>query len=309
MTIILSYILGFTLTMRTYKTYDPEKLAGLLRADPEHPHIHIVDMPYRTTSIWQDHGCEIGVWEKCAQVLAWAVFQPAWWNLDYAIHPSLRGSTLEQEIFAWGKDQMTGYSQRSGEDFWGSVEIFKDTPNLSQTLRNLEAAGFTPFDWSTLRFELDLSVQLPPAQLPEGYHIRPLQGESEVDAYVNLHRAAFGSEKMTAPWRLRTLQHPAYRPELDLIVENEAKKAVGFCVCWLREAAGQIEPLGIHPDDQGQGLGSALEIHAYQALKKQGARSIHVDHVSLNDKAIALSLKTGFRQTNNALRYYVDVKP
>jgi len=35
-------------------------------------------------------------------------------------------------------------------------------------------------------------------------------------------------------------------------------------------------------------------------------RWVYLDHVSLNEKAIALSLKTGFRQINNALRYYID---
>jgi len=33
---------------------------------------------------------------------------------------------------------------------------------------------------------------------------------------------------------------------------------------------------------------------------------VYLDHVSLNDNAIALSLKNGFEQCNNALRYYVD---
>ena len=294
--------------MKTVKQYDYKKLAGLLAADPEHPHIHVVDMPYRATSIWQDQGCEMGVWEKAGELTAWAVFQPAWWNLDFAVHPSLRGSEMEQEVFSWGKEQMLKYSKHTGEEFWGSVEIFEDTPLAARTIKNLEAAGFTPFDWSILRFELDLSRELPPAQLPAGYKIRPLHGTGEVQAYVDLHRAAFDSERMTFEWRSRTLNHPSYRPELDLIVENEENVPVGFCICWGREKVGQIEPLGVHPDYQGMGLGTALEIFAYQTLKAHGAGLINVDHASFNEKAIALSQKTGFRQTNNALRYYIDVK-
>lgn len=290
--------------MITTQSYDHRILDALLDIDPKHPHIHLVDMPYRIASIWQDHGCEVGIWEKANRAVAWAIFQPAWWNLDFAVHPSLRGSEIEQEIFSWGKEQMVEYSKLTGESFWGSVELFEDTPNATRTIKNLEAVGFKPFDWSIIRLELDLLHELPPAQLPAGYQIRPLRGMSEVQAYVDLHRAAFGSERMTFAWRARTLEHYAYRSELDLIVETNEHEPVGFCVCWQRGNAGQIEPLGIHPDHQGTGLGTALENHAYRTLKGHGAVSIRIDHASFNEKAIALSLKTGFRKSNNALRFY-----
>jgi mycothiol synthase len=294
--------------MKTAKKYDYKILNDLLDVDPKHPHIHIVDMPYRITSIWQDHNCEIGIWENASQVVAWAIFQPAWWNLDFAIHPSLRGSEIEQEIFTWGKEQMLKYSKRTGEEFWGSVEIFEDTPNAIQTIKNLEAVGFTQFDWSIIRFELDLTQEIPQVQLPDGYTIRPLHGMSEVQAYVNLHRAAFDSDTMTFEWRVRILKHSTYQSELDLIVENDKKIPVGFCVCWQRDNIGQIEPIGIHPDYQGRGLGKALENFAYQTLKRRGVSLMKIDHRSFNEKAIALSLKTGFRKANNALRYKIDVK-
>ncbi len=208
----------------------------------------------------------------------------------------------------WGKDQMEQYANRSGENFWGSIEFFADTPRAEQTVENLDALGFTKFDWSTLRFELDLQQELPAAPVPAGYKIRPLRGKTEVQAYVNLHQSAFGSKKKTLDWRKRTLEHPAYRSEIDLVVENAEGIPVGFCVCWLWQTVGQIEPLGVQPAHQGQGLGRALELAAYQRLREHGADKMLVDHVSLNEKAIAISLQTGFRKSHNALRYYVDVK-
>jgi hypothetical protein len=33
---------------------------------------------------------------------------------------------------------------------------------------------------------------------------------------------------------------------------------------------------------------------------------VYLDHVSLNKIAITLSLKNAFKQSNNALRYYID---
>jgi ribosomal protein S18 acetylase RimI-like enzyme len=264
-------------------------------------------MPFRQTSTWQDHDCEIGFWEKGDELLAWGVFQPAWWNLDYAIQPSERGSILETEIFAWGVEQMMAYSRRTGEDFYGSVEFYEDTPSAERTIESLESLGFEKFDWSTIHFEIELHQEFPQPQLPDGFRIRPFGGEIEVDDYVDLHRAAFGSDKMTKAWRMRTLEHPAYRPESDLVIVSPGQKLVGFCICWTRGEISQIEPLGVHPEYQGRRLGSALELSALHTLREQGARYVYLDHVSFNEKAIALSLKTGFRQRNNALRYFVAI--
>jgi ribosomal protein S18 acetylase RimI-like enzyme len=294
-----------TKTYTTSESTDFTRLQTILNANPEHAHIHSVDMPYRLTSTWQDQGCELMVWEKDSQVMAWAVFQPPWCNLDYAIQTAERGSSLEQEVFAWGKAQMLAQAKRSAENFYGSVELFEDTPNIEQTIVHLEALGFEKFDWSILRFEKDLSQPLAAPELPDGFSIRPLRGEAEVEAYVKLHQAAFESKQMTEAWRRRMLKHPAYFPELDLVAVDSADRPVGFCVGWLWQAVGQIEPLGVHPNYQGSGLGSALEHAALQALQNKGARRMHVDHVSGNEKAIALSLKTGFKQIHNAVRYFI----
>jgi ribosomal protein S18 acetylase RimI-like enzyme len=278
----------------------------LLNMDTDFPPIHLIDMPFRQTSTWQDHDCEMGIWQKGDEILAWAVFLPPWWNLDFAIHSAERGSDLENEVFAWGKEQMLAYAQRTGESFWGSVEFFEDTPNAARTVENLGTLGFQKFKWSTLRFEIALDQEMPRAQLPDGFQIRPLAGIGEMDEYVSLHRAAFGSDRMTPAWRMRTLAHPAYRPEIDQVILSPEGKLVGFCICWIWHDLGQIEPLGVHPDYQGLGLGGALELSALERLQNQGVRWVYLDHVSLNEKAIALSLKTGFRQINNALRYYID---
>ena len=290
-------------------TLNAIRVAALLNADPQHPHIHLVDMPFRITSTWQDRDCAFGIWEKDTTMVAWAVFQPPWRTLDYAIVPSERGSSLEEEVFAWGKEQMLAYAKRTGEAFDGAVECFEDTPYVEKTVDHLHALEFEQLDWSTFRFEIAVHQELPHHQLPGGYRIRPVHGHTEIQAYVNLVCAVFGSNWMTESWRMRTLAHPAYRPEIDLGVANAENILVGFCGCWVWQDIGQIEPLGLHPDYQGLGLGWALERAACEALQSQGAQLVYVDHGSTNTKAIALSRKTGFRQRNNALRYYVHIHP
>ena len=285
------------------------RLQNTLIHDPIHPHIHTADMPFRVTSTWQDHNCQFSIWEENDQILAWAVFQPAWWNLDCWVHPSQKGSLMEKELIEWGVEQMKSYRQRTGETFWGSVEFFEDEKSEAQTAGLLLDLGFKKFEWSTVRLAHNLSADAVPSnpETPKPFSVRPLRGSAEVEAYVDLHRAAFGSDKMTAAWRKRTLQHPAYRPELDLVIADADDRPVGFCICWLSGTLGHIEPLGVHPDYQGLGLGMALEQAAVATLHQHGAQTVFIDHTSFNETAIALSQKNGFKQVNNALRYYVEI--
>ena len=294
---------------KTTKKPDFDYLQTLINADPQHPLIHSIDMPYRLASTWQDLGCEVGIWEADDKLVAWAVFLPAWWNLDYAILPTKRGTLLEKDIFTWGQEQMIHYAKRVKDDFYGSVEIFANMPHVDHTIKNLTDLGFTPFDWSTLRFAFDLQQDLPKPQLPKGFTVRPLRGYQELEDYVILHRAAFQSNNMTTSWRNRTLEHPAYKPEIDLVITNPEDKPVGFCICWKLHELGQIEPLGVLPEYQGKGLGRALELTALKIMQNQSAKYVFVDHISLNEKAISLSKQNGFKQINNALRYFIDVNP
>lgn len=288
---------------------EPDFLPDTLIPDPSHPHVHHVDMPYRITSTWQDLGCTLGIWEENGAPVAWALFQPAWWNADYALAPAHRGGELELTVFRWCRDEMQRYADRTGESFYGSIEFFPDAPRVDRTRAHLQNVGFVPFSWSTLRFAIDIIELEPLSSLPSGFALRTLDRATEIPIYVDMHRAAFDSDKMTVDWRRRVIQHTLYRKELDLVITNADDVPVAFCLCWERDGLGQIEPLGVHPEYQGQGLGRALERAALQAMREIGVPTVYVDHVSLNEAAIAVSSKTGFRQINDAVRYYVDIVP
>ncbi|MEM7333688.1 MAG: GNAT family N-acetyltransferase [Chloroflexota bacterium] len=283
-----------------------DSLNQLLTAQEGYPHIHYVDMPYRLASSWHEAGCEVGLWREKGQIVGWALFQPPWWNLDYAVARSYRGTALEEMLFEWGHQQMIQYANRTGDEFWGSVEIFDDDPYFKETELVLESLGFKKFDWHMIRLELDLTNQLTEVVLPDGFKLRPYNPTTDLQAYVELQRAAFDSDNMTTAWRTRMIEQPGYIPELDLIIVNQANEPVGFSVCWLSGEVGQIEPLGVHPATQGIGLGKALEYLSYQKMIQFGAKKLLIDHASFNEKAVQLSLKTGFRQTHNASRYYLE---
>ena len=294
------------MTSQYQKLPNTADLTTLQTIAEQHRHTHIIDLPYRLTSTWQDHNCDLGLWGNTETPVAWGVFLPPWWNYDYTLPPEHNGSALEEIILNHAIEEMHAYAQRTGDQFWGSVELFADRPRAADTITILKNLGFQQFDWSTVRFENDLSSELPQLELPAGFQIRPIQ-PTELNRFVELQQAAFNSKNMTEAWRKRIVAHQAYIPSLDLVVTNPDDLPVGFCINWLLGSTGQLEPLGVHPDFQGIGLGKALEIASLHALKQRGATTALVDHTSFNERAIQLSQQNGFRQTHNALRFYVEV--
>lgn len=276
-----------------------------LNAYSQHPHIHLIDMPFRMTSTWQERGCKFGIWEEKTDVLAWAVYQPAWQNIDYAIHSSESDSTLEKDVLAWGKEQVETYAKATGETTFGYVEFFEDTPNFDLTLNYLREIGFDKVEESTFRYKLDLQRSHPRYQLPDGFIIRPARGRQEIQSYVHLVNTVFSPSWMTKSWRRLILDHPNYLRELDLVVENSETELVGFCSSWLWHNIGQIEPLGIHPNYRGLGLGRALELAIFDAMQRRGVQFLYIDHGSTNEKAIGLSRKNSFCKYKTILRYAI----
>lgn len=297
-----------TITFRTIADLNQIYYRSLLTADTNHPHIHLVDMPFRVNSTWQDRGCEVGVWEQAGELLAWAYFQPPWGVMDHAIHPELRGTELERKVFSWALRTMQSYADRTGESFAGTIEYYEDTPNLDKTVATLTDLGYKPIDWSVYRYSLDLMQEVPEPNVADGYVVRALKGAEEAAQYARLIDNVFGPGWLTVDWKLRQLSDPHYIPEFDLVIEHlSTGDLVGFCHCWMHNNVAQIEPLGVHPDHHRRGLGSALERTALQVCKAKGAHTMLVDHGSTNEGAILLSTMTGFHQINNELRFAVEL--
>jgi ribosomal protein S18 acetylase RimI-like enzyme len=151
------------------------------------------------------------------------------------------------------------------------------------------------------------------AALPSGFTLRPLAGEAEVPAYVRLHRAVFESESMTTSWRAATLHQPAYRPELDLVVEAPDGQLAAFCVGWFAphgprgRASGQIEPLGVAGAYRQLGLGRAIASACVQRLYEMGTEEVSVETDAFRNAALALYEAVGFRVQHDVLVYRKDI--
>lgn len=268
--------------------------------------LHLTDLPWRLASPAAQDPVRVRLWEtRDGTLLAWAILQFPWHCLDYEVQPGAYREWLEQAVLDWAVERLTEEAASRGEDlpFYVSTRA-SDTVRLAAVHR----AGFRPEDWSYVHLTRDLREPIPEVALPDGFQIRPLAGEAEVDAYVATHRAAFRSTNMTAAWRQQTIRDPRYVPELDLVAVGSDGTVAAFCVGWMTsptasladKRVAQVEPLGVLPAYQRIGLGRALLLEEFRRARTIGASRMEVDAESYNEASLGLYESVGFRPSFEA---------
>lgn len=294
--------------------HDQQRMMALVYTEPK-DNFHLVDLPYRFSSWAFDEPDNIGLWEdEEGNLLAWAVLQTPFWAVDYAYHPAAPALSPAQ-ILAWADQQArANLDSAYGRPMW-FVNVF-DWQTARQ--RELAAHGFFSVadcgedSWTKVLLQHQRNHLPAHTPLPDGYTLRPLAGTQEVDAYVALHRAVFESESMTHAWRARTLQHPAYQPDLDLVIEDPAGQLAAFCIGWFSQngidgqPSGQIEPMGVRADLRGQGLGHAILNEAVRRLYAKGADQVVVETDNYRNAAFALYEAAGFQVAETVLVFRKD---
>lgn len=291
---------------------DLRQMAALAHTFPA-DNLHVVDQPYRFSSWAVDDPQNAQLWlDEQGQVVAWVVMQTPFWSIDYACHPAV-SQEVHPQLLAWADQraqQLVG--SELGRPMW-FVNVFVEQ---KRRIDDLAAAGFYSVadvgenSWTKVLMQQSTPTVDADQTLPEGFVIRPLAGASEVAAYVDLHQTTFESKSMRVEWRTHTLQQPAYRPDLDLVVVAPDGRLAAFCVCWLHQGAdgiqGQIEPMGVHPDFRNLGLGRAILSEGLRRLYAQGAQEVFVETDNYRDAAFALYESVGFRVMRDVLVFRKD---
>lgn len=282
-------------------TDEIRRIAAFVRSHPRASR-HVVDLPYRLASHAARDPANRGLWtDQHAKLRAYALAQTPMWTLDYV--RSDADPDLEREILAWGIDRWREIAA-SGGPHTMCVDVAADDAERQALLESL---GFTRYEWRQHHLAQPLPAAIPPSEAPTGFELRPLDGEAEVEGYVALHRAAFGSENMTVAWRRQTLDMPEYRSDLDLVAVAPDGQLAGFFIGWLATVVGrieaQIEPLGVRPDLQGRGLGRALIHEALRRFAAAGAARAHIEVDVDNRAATQLYAGAGFQVEQTVLKY------
>lgn len=279
--------------------------------------MHVVDLPYRFSSWAMDHRENVRLWfDGDEKLIGWAVMQTPFWTIDYAFHPAA-GAEVHPQILRWADKRAAQIVDTpAGRPIW-FINVFT---RQEDRIRDLEEAGFASQanvgenSWTKVLMQQAADMLREAPALPDGFHIRPLAGEDEVDAYVDMHREVFQSTSMTSEWRTRTLKQPAYIADLDLVVTAPNGTLAGFCICWLnrssaRGVSGQVEPLGIREPYRNLGIGKSLLTEGLRRLQAHGAQTMFVETDNDRDEAFMLYESVGYRVLEDVLVYRKDYAP
>jgi len=289
---------------------DKYLMSALARQFPA-DNLHVTDLPYRFSSWALEDPDNVRLWsDKDQQLVAWAVLQTPFWKIDYVCHPDDE-LNLHQEILAWADQRAhkminTAY----GHPAW-YVDVFS---GQSDRIHDLESLGFKcqadlgADSWSKVLMKRSVKTPVKVYSPPSGFIVRSLAGDGEVKDYVELHQSVFESKNMTVDWRMCTLQHPNYKPELDIVVESPDGHLGAFCICWFDESSqdGRVEPLGCHKDFRRYALGRVALSQGLHRLQSLGAQNIFVETDSFRNTAFRLYESFDFQVIQDVLVYRKD---
>jgi ribosomal protein S18 acetylase RimI-like enzyme len=220
-------------------------------------------------------------------------------NLLFDYNSRANSPELEEAIMQWGI-ACVQRTRQDGEDLsLDAVCREDDVERYAWLTRH----GFQLQALRTLRFSRSLAGPIPNPQLSAGFSIQSATGDTEVEALVALHRAAFGTDHMTVEERRAMMSVPDYDPTLDLVAVAPDSRLAGFCVCGIsveENAAtgrneGYTDPIGVHPDFQKQGLARALLLTGLHLLRERGAAYAVLGTSSENTAMQAAARSAGFQ--------------
>ena len=175
------------------------------------------------------------------------------------------------------------------------------------TLRSLERMGFVAGDRRLSQFQrrVDDGSRIGGASLPDGFRIRHVAGPTEIEARMEVHRAAFAPSRMTVEKYERLTAMPHYRFEDDLVVEAPDGSLAAFAMAWWDPVArvGEFEPVGTRPDLQRRGLGRALLEHGLRRFRDLGAGVVQIYSDMENAGSEGLYPAVGFRRRRVRRRF------
>ena len=275
-----------------------ELVAAIWKHDRDRIPCHIGDLAWwRHQHVGRDHTRRIRLWENGdGSLAAWAwLALPK--DLVFQVHPRHEG-VGHDAVLAWLEEEAVG------EELVSAYTVETDQP----TVVALERRSFErrAEEWAAHMLR-DLREPIPNAPVPEGFVIRHIRGDEDVEQRVEVHRSAFAPSNVVPESYRNVMACPSYRASLDWVAEAPDGRIASFCLAWLDEEnrVGEFEPVGTHEDFRRRGLARAVCSAALRALREQGAERAIVYSVDAPQQGPAFRLyeALGFATATRAVEY------
>ena len=241
----------------------------------------------------------IGVWENAEGDIVGVVHSEneeageAW----FQIHP----------VYTFLYDEMVGYAEErlaDRVDGRGFLKLYvNDGSELEEVAR---ARGYRRLEGAAPWLEYTID-ELPPPELPDGFVIRSVAEEDDVDKRRRAKAIAFGGNYAPSAWApaaaySQVQQAPDYRKDLDLFIVAPDGEYVSFCTIWMDEKNeyGVFEPVGTQAEYQGQGFGRTLLQEGFRRMARNGATR------SFMQTTIGFYKRIGFRETGRSTAAWIQ---
>lgn len=146
---------------------------------------------------------------------------------------------------------------------------------------------------------------VPSPALPPGYRHASTRWPDDLEARVEVHRSAFAPSRMTTKKYAAILERRHYAPERDRVIVAPDGSFAAFANAWWDPVArvGELEPVGVHADHRGRGLGKAVCFEALRVLAEVGARECLIFSSPTNAGSEALYASVGATVATVSRRY------
>jgi ribosomal protein S18 acetylase RimI-like enzyme len=256
---------------------------------------HVGDLAWgRYQHAGREHEWRVRLWQRDGRDVGWAWVRVPDSVLISCLLPAVR-EVLVDELLEWAEARV--------------VEV-QSTDPVSRSA--LERRGYRLDAGARVlavhHRELDDEPEIAP---PPGFGVRTVRAD-DFAARVELHRIVWAPSRVTEESYRNVQAAWPYRADLDCVVEAPDGRLVAYCLAWLDpgNGAGELEPVGTHPDFRRLGLGSVVCRFALRRLRAEGATravvyAIADDPANPGPKALYESI--GFVETSRFLRYTADL--
>lgn len=125
--------------------------------------------------------------------------------------------------------------------------------------------------------------------------------DQDLDRIAELENVLFAD----SPWPWKEFEHELHEnPFAILLVDEEEGRLVGYLDYWILYEQAQVATIGVDPEYQNRGIGSALLSYAEKDAADQGCETFSLEVRVSNAPARHLYEKHGFIQVNIRKGYY-----